>query len=77
MTYYRCQFVGLVAYAAVVGDCHPAAPAYFLQPYFVRAIVRKVVGVALYTQACRSQGFRKALAQVPVGKEYAAHAARS
>lgn len=72
-----CQFVGLVADAAIVGDGCPAAPADFFQPDGIRTIVREVVGVTFDLQAGGGQNFRKAFSEISIGKKDVAHAARS
>lgn len=87
MTYYdqqgnpvlndRCELVGFVSDAAIVGDGHPAALTYFLQPDWVWTIMGEMIRVPLYMQTGGRQNFRKALSEVAVSEEDATHAARS
>lgn len=53
------ELVGFVSNAAIVGDCYPTALTYFLQPDWVRTIMREMICVPLYMQAGGGQNFRK------------------
>lgn len=76
---HRREFVGLVADALVVSDCHPATFPDLFQPDFIRAVVDEMVLVPLDREARIAQDLRKPLGQVPVGEKDRSgrHAARS
>ena len=56
------QLVGLVANTPVVGDGNPASLADLTQPVRIRAVLREMIGVALYAQAGRAQDIGEFLA---------------
>lgn len=77
MLRHRRQLVRLVADATIVRDRDPSAAAHRCEPLGVRRVVRKVVGGAFDTQAGGGEDGGKLLAEIAVGEENPAQAARS
>jgi hypothetical protein len=71
------ELVRLVADPAVVGDRYPASSADIGEPNLIRAIGREMVPMALHAQARFPQNLGKSKAEVSVGEEDNAQAARS
>ena len=51
MSHDRRELIGLIANAGVMGDSNPPASRNFGKPFFIRVIVRKVIGMTLNGEA--------------------------
>lgn len=71
------KLVRRVSNAAVVSDGDPPPLTYRLQPHFVRAVVREMIAVPFDSYPGRRENVRKPVAEISIGEEDAAHAARS
>lgn len=71
------QLVRFVANASVARDRDPSSSTYFREPYGIRAVRRKMIGVALDGEAGGCEHFRKSFAEVAIREEDALQAARS
>jgi hypothetical protein len=60
-----------------IRHCDPSAPADLLQPSFICRVVITVVVMPFDSQPARPQYLRELLAEVPIGEEDKAQAARS
>jgi hypothetical protein len=70
-------FVRLVANALIVGERDPAAPTHFREPYVIRRVWRKMIGVPLNSEAACFQNLTELFAKVAVREITARQAARS
>lgn len=77
MAHDGSQFIRCVAYPFVVRQGDTAVLAYVFQPLFVRSVWRKKIMVTFNRESSGSQRVGKAFAQIPVGEENRAQAARS
>lgn len=71
------QLVGLVANATIVRDGRPLLSANALEPFFVGCSRREVINMPLDVQAGRTKDIWKLVAEIAIGEEDAAQAARS
>lgn len=75
--YHGGQLVGLVADAGIAAQRYPAALADGAQPFFVGAVGRKVIAVPFDREPTCREDVWEGVAEVAIGEENEAQAARS
>lgn len=77
VTLYRRKLVRLVAYVTVMIDGDPPTPGDCLQPILIRTIRREMIGVSFNFDSGIGKNRGKSLAEITIGEEGMAQAARS